>query len=153
MDKSPRASPSPERTVFPQGLLSRSKKVMNGPDDSTNALSVDTSGSNERGGLRASVDRGLDRLRDKTRTSSDTDRASSMDSGRKMSRLVPRRSKRRKKDISMDKKQSTDNPSPAPFKNSNNSKLNIQSGNASTESFNDKSGGSSLLTEDSDSDM
>ena len=125
---------------------------MNGPNDSTNSLTVDTSGNNHRGGLRASVDRSLDRLRDKTRTSSDTDRASSMDSGRKMSRLVPRRSKRRKKDVNLEKKKSTDDPSPAPFKSSDNSKLNIQSGNASIESFNDKSGGSSLLTEDSDSE-
>lgn len=155
MDNHLRPSPSPERGL--QHIFrSRSKKGGDGPNSSTTSLHSDAPANGERGGLRASVDRSIDKLKDKVRDSSDVERTSSIDSGhRKMSKLIPKRPKRKKKAVDDGSSNfgklngSRGDVSLSVPQRDNNSKFNLPSRNPSTESFS-KSGGSSLLTEDSD---
>lgn len=153
MDNHLRPSPSPERGL--QHIFrSRSKKGGEGANSSTTSLHSDVPSNSERGGLRASVDRSIDKLKDKIRDGNDVERTSSIDSGRKMSKLVPKRPKRKKKGDDGGSKfndlyGSKGDISLGVPPSENNNKLNLPSRNASTESLS-KSGGSSLLTEDSD---
>ena len=150
MDNQLHPSQSPERGL-PHIFRSRSKK-----NSSTTSLNSDAPSNPERSGLRASVDRGIDKLRDKALGGGEAERTSSADSGGRLSKLVSKRPKRRKKNgdgsslLGKLNGSRADGPPGSPLKESH-SKLNLHSRNASTESF-DKSGGSSLMTEDSDSE-
>ncbi|KAI9665133.1 MAG: hypothetical protein M1831_002143 [Alyxoria varia] len=165
MERAPSAgaSPSPERRL--SNAFSRRER-RNEIESSTSSL-VGSEALNvpERGGFRASVDRGLDRFKDKTRSNSnDTERRSSRDSPNRLSNIISKTSKRRKKGKAYDDDNNNLNGSEADLDSSggdnlgvpasNDSKLHLQSVNASTDSLaRDRSGGSSILTEDSGSEI
>ncbi|KAI9723565.1 MAG: hypothetical protein M1828_004161 [Chrysothrix sp. TS-e1954] len=151
--QSPRSPASPDRS-FHQLLPSRSKK---GGKVSPSRASLAESDAGERLGLRSSIGSSIDKLKDIRRGSSDSDRRESGDSGgkKRLSRLVKKggsRSRSKHKSRSPDKTGAVDAGPGLGLLGEDNSKLNIHSINASTESFGrqNKSGGSSLLTEDSE---
>lgn len=152
MQRDTPGSPSPERGI---SRLLRKK----GGADSPNSSLAPSDSFSEQGGLRASIDRGLDKFKDKTsrRGSTEVDRQGSEDSSatRRLSKLVPKRSRRKKKNDTDEDSNGDNNGLGVQIPTQNNSKLNLPSYNASNESLGrDKSGGSSLLTtEDSDSDL
>ena len=169
------ASPSPERRLSKVLTRQSRKSAVNSSTTSLNNSSdaLDVPGDRERGGLRASVGSGIDKLRDKARRSHDGDRGSSQDStSRRLSKLVPKSSKRKKKAAELDNgsipdlstvnasgKLTSNNGSPrlgvpgSPVGMASPSKLHFQqSYNASSDSLKNRSTGSSLLTEDSESE-
>ena len=150
-------SPSPDRRF--SKLLKTTSSRQSTPDLSNVSLSRAESNSDQTG-FRRSIDRGIASLKDKARKDSDTSDAGAGSSDAKrpsrLSRLVPKRSKRKLKDGDNDSSSDYSpvvdrSPSLKPG-NETGSKLNLPSdANASIESLG-KSAASSLLTEDSDLD-
>ena len=151
--QSPRSPASPDKSLQ-QLLPTRSKK--NGKV-SPSRLSIASSDASDRLGMRTSIS---DKLKDIRRGSSDSDRRSSADSGKRkrLSRLVKRRSRSRSKHTSKSplRQEKIDAGPGLGLLDEDNSKLNINSLNASTESFSrpnkNKSRGSRILTEDSETE-
>lgn len=108
----------------------------------------------ERGGLLATIDRGLDKL--KARASVDIDRTSPIGSSSKLSKLISKKIKRKKKE-SQGREFAPDGDlgrGRSSVKGAGlNSSLVVGSNNLSEESLgNNNSGGSSIMT-DGDSDL
>jgi len=145
---------SPERTL--SGLLKRNR-TKRGVNESNMSLASNDVDHHERGGLLATIDRGLDKL--KARASVDIDRTSPIGSSSKLSKLIPKKIKRKKKE-SQGREFAPDGDlgrGRSSVKGSGlvstNSSLVVGSNNLSEESLgNNNSGGSSILT-DGDSDL
>lgn len=154
---SPRQSPSPDRRFA--NKLKPTKSKQSDPDSSTGSLALLTPTVSEQSGLRKSIDKGITSLKEKTRRDSDAkgQKQTGSDSRRRLSRLVPKRSRK--------KLRGGDNDSESEYSvgaadeglgrlgvRESGSKLNLPpSNNASSDSFG-KSAASSLLTEESDSE-
>lgn len=151
---SPRPSPSPDRRFA--RILKPTKSRQSDVDSSTGSLAP-TESTSEQSGLRKSIDKGITHLKERARKDSDSKdksrRGSNTDSRRKLSRLVPKRSRRKLRDAD-DDSESENSLSVGDGDGNgavleNRPKLNLPSNNASNESFG-RSAASSLLTEDSD---
>ena len=162
---SPRQSPSPDRRL--SRILKPTKSRQSDAESSSGSLGL-TEPATEQSSLRKSIDKGLTSLKEKAgRRDSETKEKSSRrgsisESRRKLSRLVPKRSRRklrgRDNENNNNDSGSEDSVSVADAAGglgasaageNDGSKLNLPSNNASIESFG-KSAASSLLTEDSD---
>ncbi|KAL9089491.1 MAG: hypothetical protein Q9159_002531 [Coniocarpon cinnabarinum] len=154
--RTPAQSPSPDRRL---GKLLKTTSRQSTSASSTPSLTpVDS--NLDQSGFRKSFDRGIASLKDKARRDSEPSNArrSSLDSRRpkRLSRLVPRRSKTKLRDG--DNNDSSPEYSPVnerspslrPGKSDASSKLNLPSENASSESFSKSA--SSLLTDDSEAE-
>lgn len=150
MERDHPGSPSPDRGI------SRLLRKRGGADSPNSSLAPSDSFS-EQGGLRGSIDRGIDKLRDKRRGSTDVDKSLNEESStaRRLSKILPKKSRRRKQhEADEDSEQHGDNVSGLGLSVQNNSRLNLQSNNTSTDSLEqERSGGSSLLIEDSDPEL
>lgn len=138
---------SPERA--PARLLKTNSVKSDGLGSPVASLAPSDIAS-ESGGIRKSFDRGLEKLKDRRRDSTDRDdAASSRSSSRRsgLSKLVPKRSLRRKKKKDGDGDSMLGVPKGS-------SKLQLQSHNASVDSLGiARSPASSLLTDDSEPDL
>jgi len=142
---------SPERTL--SSLLKRNR-TKRGVNESNMSLASNDVDHHERGGLLATIDRGLDKL--KARASVDIDRTSPIGSSSKLSKLISKKIKRKKKE-SQGREFAPDGDlgrGRSSVKGAGlNSSLVVGSNNLSEESLgNNNSGGSSIMT-DGDSDL
>ena len=144
-------SPSPDKRLG-KLLKHTSSRISNA--DSSSSLVPFTEPSNDQGGLRKSIDRSINNLKDKARRETEVTgrRRNSGDSKKKLSRLIPKRSRKTLRDGDDDSASehsfggegsSTLRPG-----SQQGSKLNFPN-NVSVESLG-KSAASSLLTDDSD---
>ena len=158
-EPSPRKSPSPDRR-FARILKPTKSKTSDG-NSSTGSLAL-TETVSETSSIRRSIDKGIAGFKDKTRkeaAAKENGRRGSTDSRRKLSRLVPKRSRKKLRDGDDDDSASEYDMgagggalgASARPSSQHGSKLNLPSNNASSESFT-KSAASSVLTEDSDSE-
>ena len=139
--------------MAPSESLSKVLKIgrdRKGNDDLSRTSTANETSSSDRGGARASIDRALDKFKDNIRsTSEDPEPRRSSSDSKTLSRLISKtKRKRRKERISHD----DDGPSTVggPIASSDSQTLDVNA-NPSAESLGlDQSGGSSLLTEDSD---
>ena len=146
MERDNPGSPSPDRGI------SRLLRKKGGAESPSSSLAPSDSFS-EQGGIRRSFDRGMDKLKEKRRGSADVDGTRSEESSttRRLSKLLPKKSRRRKKNDADDDTDNVGEINGLGLSVQDSSKLNLQSYNASSDSLGqDRSGGSSLVIEDSE---